>query len=105
MMQATPADATRSAAPGLWARHPASRPCAEDVEPVVGANRLVSRRSVGTTGPIEEAGRGHVGARDSCGLARKTWMVDWIEDLLFTGLLFVAAVLLAYEVLGWQLTR
>ena len=27
-------------------------------------------------------------------------IIDWAEDLIYTGLLFVAAVLLAYEVLG-----
>lgn len=36
---------------------------------------------------------------------RKPGLVDWVEDLLFTGLLFVAATLLLYEVLGWELQR
>jgi hypothetical protein len=36
-------------------------------------------------------------------LEREPGLLDWWEDLLFTGLLFVAAVLLTYEVLGWSL--
>lgn len=36
-------------------------------------------------------------------LDRQPGIVDWIEDLVFTGLLFVAATLLLYEVLGWEL--
>lgn len=36
---------------------------------------------------------------------RKPGLVDWVEDLVFTGLLFVAATLLLYEVLGWELQR
>jgi phosphatidylserine synthase len=31
---------------------------------------------------------------------RRPALVDWFEDLVFTGLLFVAAALLIYEVLG-----
>lgn len=38
-------------------------------------------------------------------LEREPGLIDWLEDLLFTGLLFVAATLLLYEVLGWSLTR
>jgi hypothetical protein len=34
---------------------------------------------------------------------RKPGMVDWVEDLVFTGLLFVAAALLIFEVLGKSL--
>jgi len=33
-------------------------------------------------------------------LARKPGLVDWIEDLVFTGLLFAAAAQLVYEVAG-----
>jgi Na+-translocating ferredoxin:NAD+ oxidoreductase RnfD subunit len=36
-------------------------------------------------------------------LDRQPGIIDWIEDLLFTGLLFVAATMLLYEVLGWEL--
>lgn len=36
-------------------------------------------------------------------LERQPGIIDWVEDLLFTGLLFVAATLLLYEVLGWTL--
>jgi hypothetical protein len=36
-------------------------------------------------------------------LERQPGMIDWIEDLAFTGLLFVAAALLLYEVLGKSL--
>jgi hypothetical protein len=36
-------------------------------------------------------------------LERQPGVVDWIEDLVFTGLLFVAATLLFYEVLGMEL--
>lgn len=36
-------------------------------------------------------------------LEREPGIVDWIEDLAFTGLLFVAAALLAYEVAGRSL--
>jgi UDP-N-acetylmuramyl pentapeptide phosphotransferase/UDP-N-acetylglucosamine-1-phosphate transferase len=36
---------------------------------------------------------------------RQPGIVDWLEDLLFTGLLFVAAALLAYDVSGWFLLR
>jgi hypothetical protein len=35
---------------------------------------------------------------------RQPALIDWIEDIAFTGLHFVAAALLAYEVLGWTLT-
>lgn len=38
-------------------------------------------------------------------LERSPRIVDWVEDLLFTGLLFVAATVLLYEVLGWTLER
>lgn len=38
-------------------------------------------------------------------LERKPGIIDWIEDLVFTGLLFVAAALLLYDVLGWELKR
>lgn len=34
---------------------------------------------------------------------RQPGVIDWIEDLVFTGLLFVAATLLLYEVLGKSL--
>lgn len=34
---------------------------------------------------------------------RQPGIIDWVEDLAFTGLLFVAATLLLYEVLGWSL--
>jgi hypothetical protein len=33
-------------------------------------------------------------------LERRPGIVDWFEDLVFTGLLFVAATLLLYDVLG-----
>lgn len=33
-------------------------------------------------------------------LERKPGRIDWFEDLVYTGLLFVAAALLAYDVLG-----
>jgi hypothetical protein len=33
-------------------------------------------------------------------LDRQPGIVDWLEDLVFTGLLFVAAALLLYEILG-----
>jgi hypothetical protein len=36
-------------------------------------------------------------------LEHKPGLVDWFEDLVYTGLLFVAATLLLYEVLGWSL--
>lgn len=36
-------------------------------------------------------------------LDRRPGIVDWFEDLVFTGLLFVAATLLLYEVLGLTL--
>ncbi len=36
---------------------------------------------------------------------RQPALLDWIEDLAFTGLLFVSATLLGYEVLGWTLGR
>lgn len=38
-------------------------------------------------------------------LERKPGLVDWVEDLAFTGLLFVAAALLLYDVLGWELRQ
>ncbi|TVR25581.1 MAG: hypothetical protein EA387_03635 [Nitriliruptor sp.] len=38
-------------------------------------------------------------------LERKPGIIDWVEDLVFMGLLFVAAALLLYEVLGWELQR
>lgn len=38
-------------------------------------------------------------------LDRKPGIIDWVEDLLFTGLLFVAATMLLYEVLGWEMQR
>jgi hypothetical protein len=38
-------------------------------------------------------------------LERKPGLIDWVEDLVFMGLLFVAATLLLYEVLGWELQR
>lgn len=37
--------------------------------------------------------------------ARQPGTIDWAEDLLFTGLLFVGATLLLYQVLGWSLQR
>jgi len=36
-------------------------------------------------------------------LERQPGVIDWIEDLAFTGLLFVAATLLLYDVLGMEL--
>lgn len=36
-------------------------------------------------------------------LERQPELIDWVEDLLFTGLLFVAAVLLGYDVAGMVL--
>ena len=33
-------------------------------------------------------------------LARKPGIIDWFEDLVFTGLLFVAAALLLYAISG-----
>ncbi len=36
-------------------------------------------------------------------LERQPAILDWVEDLVFTGLLFVAATLLVYEVLGKSL--
>ncbi len=36
---------------------------------------------------------------------RRPEAVDWIEDILFTGLLFIAAWLLAFHVMGFQITR
>ena len=36
-------------------------------------------------------------------MERRPGTVDWIEDLAFTGLLFVAATLLAYELCGMAL--
>lgn len=33
-------------------------------------------------------------------MAREPAIVDWVEDLVFTGLLFVAATMLTYEVSG-----
>ncbi len=38
-------------------------------------------------------------------LERTPGIVDWFEDIVFTGLLFVAAGLLIYEVLGITLER
>jgi hypothetical protein len=38
-------------------------------------------------------------------LERNPGPIDWFEDLVFTGLLFVAAALLLYEVLGWSLSE
>lgn len=37
-------------------------------------------------------------------IERQPALIDWLEDLAFTGLLFVAAALLAYEVMGFTLT-
>lgn len=36
---------------------------------------------------------------------RQPGIVDWLEDLVFTGALFVAAALLAYDATGWSLVR
>jgi len=33
-------------------------------------------------------------------LERQPGLIDWFEDLVYTGLLFVAAALLSYAVLG-----
>jgi hypothetical protein len=33
-------------------------------------------------------------------LERAPGIIDWLEDIIFTGLLFVAAGLLIYQVLG-----
>ena len=38
-------------------------------------------------------------------LERQPGIIDWVEDLVFMGLLFVAATLLLYDVLGWELQR
>ncbi len=35
---------------------------------------------------------------------RRPGLIDWAEDLVYTGLLFVAAALLAYAAAGWGLT-
>jgi hypothetical protein len=31
---------------------------------------------------------------------RRPGVIDWLEDLVYTGLLFVAATLLIYEIVG-----
>jgi hypothetical protein len=36
---------------------------------------------------------------------RQPGVIDGVEDLVFTGLLFVAATLLGYAAFGWALTR
>lgn len=36
-------------------------------------------------------------------MERRPGLLDWFEDLVYTGLLFVAAALLLYEVLGMRL--
>lgn len=36
-------------------------------------------------------------------MERQPALVDWVEDLVFTGLLFVAVVLLVYQVCGFTL--
>lgn len=36
-------------------------------------------------------------------LDRRPGMIDWIEDLLFTGLLFAAATMLLYDVFGFTI--
>lgn len=36
-------------------------------------------------------------------LERRPGLIDWFEDLVFTGLLFVATALLLYEILGTTL--
>lgn len=36
-------------------------------------------------------------------IERQPGRLDWFEDLVFTGLLFVAAFLLYYEVMGYTL--
>jgi hypothetical protein len=33
-------------------------------------------------------------------LERRPGVIDWFEDLVFTGLLFVAAALLLYDIIG-----
>jgi hypothetical protein len=33
-------------------------------------------------------------------LERRPGVIDWLEDLVFTGLLFVTATLLLYEIVG-----
>jgi hypothetical protein len=33
-------------------------------------------------------------------LERRPGVIDWLEDLVFTGLLFVSATLLLYEIVG-----
>jgi hypothetical protein len=38
-------------------------------------------------------------------LERKPGIIDWVEDLVYTGLLFVAAALLTLEVSGLTLTQ
>ena len=37
-------------------------------------------------------------------VAREPGLLDWFEDLVYTGLLFVAAALLFYEVRGRRLS-
>jgi phosphatidylserine synthase len=37
-------------------------------------------------------------------LERKPGLLDWFEDLVYTGLIFVAAALLLYAVAGWSLS-
>ena len=36
--------------------------------------------------------------------ARRPGIIDWVEDLVYTGLLFVAAALLLYAVTGKRLS-
>jgi hypothetical protein len=36
-------------------------------------------------------------------LERRPGIIDWFEDLVFTGLLFVAGALLLYDILGMTL--
>lgn len=38
-------------------------------------------------------------------MEREPGVIDWFEDLVYTGLLFVAAALLLLEVLGYSLAR
>lgn len=35
---------------------------------------------------------------------REPGLIDWAEDLVYTGLLFVAGALLVYDAAGWTLT-
>jgi hypothetical protein len=38
-------------------------------------------------------------------IERRPGLIDWFEDMVFTGLLFVVAALLLYEVTGFALVQ